>query len=215
MTTAEIRLAELLCARLCHDMAGPVGAAAAGAELLEDSDGEDAETAALVAASAAGAAARLKFFRAALAPAATGPLATQQLHGLVDGYLATAVSAAAPRLQLEWRVPETLEGRMARLLLNLVLLARDALPRGGIIEVDVTGGPSTRLAVTARGETAALTEEARSVLTEGAAPSGPRGAQAQFARLLAAEAGGCAIQVSAVQSGLSITVDALSRIADD
>ncbi|MBX9634016.1 MAG: hypothetical protein K2X44_03460, partial [Magnetospirillum sp.] len=69
-----LQLAELLCARLCHDLSGPVGAAAAGAELLEDMDGNaDAETVSLVADAAGGAVSRLKFFRAALGPAASSP----------------------------------------------------------------------------------------------------------------------------------------------
>ncbi|MGE5504952.1 MAG: histidine phosphotransferase family protein [Actinomycetota bacterium] len=178
----DLRLAELLCARLCHDMAGPVGAAAAGAELIEDGIA-DPETMSLVAASAGGASARLKFFRAALGPAAEAPQALTGLRDLVDGYLATA--ASAPRIALDWRCePATLAGEAARLLLNLVLIARDALPRGGAVAVSVTGRPG-RLAVVARGEPAALGDEVRAVLAEGRAPAGPRGAQAWLARRIA------------------------------
>ena len=36
-----LHLAELLCSRICHDLAGPVGAAAAGAELIADSGGDE------------------------------------------------------------------------------------------------------------------------------------------------------------------------------
>ena len=38
MSPDELKLAELLCARLCHDLAGPVGAVATGAELLLGGD---------------------------------------------------------------------------------------------------------------------------------------------------------------------------------
>ena len=70
--TDSLQLAELLCARICHDLSGPVGAAAAGAELFEDmAPAPDPETMALVSGAASGAVARLKFFRAALGPAAS------------------------------------------------------------------------------------------------------------------------------------------------
>ena len=39
-SSLELQLAPLLCARLCHDWAGPFGAVNNGAELLND-DGED------------------------------------------------------------------------------------------------------------------------------------------------------------------------------
>jgi histidine phosphotransferase ChpT len=182
-----------------------VGAAAAGAELMEDSGGDDPETMALVAASAAGAAARLKFFRAALGPAAEAPQAVKGLRDLVDGYLATAVSAAAPRLGLEWRCePATLSGEAAKLLLNLVLMARDALPRGGAVEVMLTGRP-LKVAVVARGEPAALGDEARAVLADGRDPSGPRAAQAWAARRLAERLCPAGLQVMPAPGALELT----------
>ena len=95
----DILHAELLCARLCHDMAGAVGAAAAGAELLED--GFDAETVQLVAASAASAVARLKFFRAALGPAGSDQPA-DAVQDLTAAYLRATEAGAAGRLSLRW-----------------------------------------------------------------------------------------------------------------
>ena len=184
MSDDDLTLAELLCARLCHDLSGPVGAAAAGAELLDDL-GEaalDGDTLGLVAASAAAAAARLKFFRAAFGP--TGR--TQDagaLRALIEGYLDSSTSAAAPILGLDWRVTGTEPpAATARLLLNLVLIARDALPRGGAIEVTLADDAWT---VIARGTPTTLADEARSVLIDGAAASGPRGAQALLAHRLA------------------------------
>lgn len=200
----NLRLAELLCARLCHDMAGPVGAAAAGAELLEDmAASADAETLALVAQSAAGAAARLKFFRSAFGPAASAPQSSAGLADLIRAYFATQVSAASPGLTVDWRVEEAaLDGATARLVLNLMLLAKDALPRGG--QMTATAGPD-RLSVIARGEPAALTDEAREVLVECGPPSGPRGAQAAFTRALAGEWGGN-VAATATADGLDVAV---------
>lgn len=199
-----LQLAELLCARICHDLSGPVGAAAAGAELLEDMEAApDAETLGLVAGAAAGAAARLKYFRAALGPAASAAQSSAALRDLIENYLGTQVSAASPGIALAWPAGmPALDGAAARLLLNLVLLGKDALPRGGRLTVRLEGGLPQVLAL---GEPAALTEEARQVLAEGRAPSGPRGAQAEFARVLAAQCGG-SLGVSVTSEGMLLAV---------
>lgn len=179
-STEDTILAEMLCARLCHDMAGAIGAAAAGAELLED--GFDAETARMVAESTAGAVARLKFFRAALGPAGSRQPAGA-LRDLAAGYLKAAAPGGRMGLSLRWQCdPAELDGDQGRLLLNLVLVARDCLPRGGVISVTVgTGG----ISVAFEGEGAGLGSEAESGLVEGHFPDGPRGAQAWLARRLA------------------------------
>lgn len=197
-----VQLAELLCARICHDLSGPVGAAAAGAELFEDLElPPDPETLALVAGAAAGAAQRLKFFRAALGPAASTAQSSVVLTELIESYLATQVSAASPGIVLSWpAAPMALPGAVARLLLNLVLLAKDALPRGGRLSVAVADGLP---AVVAYGEPASLSDEARQVLVEGRPPTGPRGAQAELARILA-ERAGATLTVSMTAEGLMV-----------
>lgn len=199
-----LQLAELLCARVCHDLSGPVGAAAAGAELFEDMAGAvDAETISLVADAASGAASRLKFFRATLGPAAAAPQSSAALRELVVNYFGTLASAASPGLQLVWPTPPpSLDGETARLLLNLVLLAKDALPRGGRITVDLTqGGPR----VVAYGEPATLNDETRAVLNDAHAPTGPKGAQVFFTRILAERLGG-GLTASMTPEGLALSI---------
>ncbi|CAA7611801.1 histidine phosphotransferase family protein [Magnetospirillum sp. UT-4] len=206
----SLSLAELLCARVCHDLSGPVGAAAAGAELFEDLGGKvDEETVALVAASAAGAATRLKLLRAALGPAASTPQPAERLRDLVEDYLATLTTGPSFGLALDWRVePPALGGAEARLLLNLLLLGRDALPRGGRLTVRADGAG---LAVTAAGERALLGDEAREVLLEDKPPAGPRAAQALFARALAEGAGGLRVAVDSGGVTLSVAASAVGK----
>lgn len=197
-------LSELLCARLCHDLAGPVGAAAAGAELFEDGSIEaDAETLSLVAASAASSAARLKFFRAAFGPQVSSPQLTRTVRDNVAAYLKTQVSGALPGLTLDWQVDDpSLSGAQMRLLLNLILLAKDGLPRGGRLTVSMVDGWPR---VVMLGEPAALADEAKSILLFGGEATNPKGAQAFFLKTLASELGLCVIPTYGA-SGLTLAL---------
>ena len=181
--TLDTKLSELLCARLCHDLASPLGAASAGLELLEDCN--DPETLGLVSASMGAATARLKFLRATLGPANEIPHTPKLLGDLIRAYLSGAVTGG---IALDWtsELPD-IDGDTARLLLNLVLIARDALPRGGRIMARCGHGApgDLGLRIIASGEGIGLSAEARLVLMDGAPPSGPRGAQAWFALHLA------------------------------
>jgi histidine phosphotransferase ChpT len=199
-------LAEMLCARLCHDMAGAIGAAAAGAELLED--GFDAETARMVAESAAAAVSRLKFFRAALGPAGS-PQPAGRFRDLAAAYLMAAAPGGRMTLSLHWESarPE-LDGESGRLVLNLVLLARDALPRGGAVTVVIApsiAAGAIGCAVSFTGEGAGLSAESARCLLDGARPEGPRAAQAWLTRRLV-EKQGAMPRFSAISGGGRIDV---------
>jgi len=188
MTHDPVLFAELLCARLCHDMAGAVGAAAAGAELLQDD--LDAETARLVGDSAAGAVARLKFFRAAL-----GPAGSPQPDTVVRDLAAAYLRAADPGLSLRWTCHRPrLDGDTARLVLNLILVARDGLVRGGEIAVEIAAAPPSG------GAGPRLSEDSAATLLAGAAPAGPRDAQAGLTRCLAERIGGT-LHLEALENG--------------
>ena len=180
-----LNLAELLCARVCHDLSGPVGAAAAGAELIAE-DGGDGETLDLVASSAAAAAARLAYLRAAFGYGSQAQR-VGALKGLIEKYFGSLTHGALSPLSLDWTLTEAeMSADAARLMLNMVMTARDALPRGGV--VGVAGGKTGAvwsITVTARGEGARLAEEAHDVLVDGATATGPRGAQALLMRILA------------------------------
>jgi histidine phosphotransferase ChpT len=134
-----LKFAELLCARVCHDLAGPVGAVGTGAELLAEEDmgaGMAGEALSLLASSAATAGSRLRFLRVALGSGAAA-MTSSQLRELAVNFLASPVSGSEG-LRVDWQ--EDGEAGMwnsgpAKLLLNMIVLARDCLPRGGAVLV--------------------------------------------------------------------------------
>ncbi len=180
-----LKLSELLCARLCHDMAGPVGAAGAGAELLQDGDGADAATIAMVAASAHGAVARLKFLRAALGAAPAAGFRAADIKSLADGYFLSAGGG----IHLDWpdHCPH-LDGDRGRLLFNLLMLGRESLPRGGRLAVTLDDGGLPK--ITARGRITPPTVDMMAAMTAGGVPADPRAAQAFLTGAVARGLGG-------------------------
>ena len=84
----SLALVAQLCSKLCHDLAGVIGAIANGAELLEDEDDEEIRNQAveLLAQSAEQAGRRLRFFRIAFG--AGGAIAWQaHVGGFLAGFL--------------------------------------------------------------------------------------------------------------------------------
>ena len=130
-----VELASLLCSRLCHDLMSPVGALNNGIELLTDeTDPEMREKCLeLLEDSARASANKLKFFR--LAFGAAGGFGEE-----IDSHEAEValegVFGPERRIEIGWVVSEPkLPKGAAKLLLNLALLAGDALVRGGRLDV--------------------------------------------------------------------------------
>lgn len=135
----DLELATLLCTRLCHDLAGPVGAVSAGAELLADETDPAfiGEASHLLRHSAEGAAARLKVLRAAFG--LSGRIAgAGTAKAMVLAYL-DAVSGTALPLTWDEDAPALCEvPEAAQLLLNLMLVAVEAAHGSGRLDVDIT-----------------------------------------------------------------------------
>ena len=211
MNNLDLELAQLLCTRLCHDLAGPVGAIAAGVELIGDDPAmADAETIGLIGDSSSAASRKLKFLRAALGYAQN---AGGDLKNLVDGYIA-ATSGPGGRVDVTWPSPPALE-KAARAfgpgwtpaILNLCLLALEGLP--GCRSLDIHIGASDALAVTltarvANGRAGSPREDLCSAAcaTEGAGLTA-KTVQAFLAGRLVRAAGGT-IALSSIDGGLSL-----------
>jgi len=127
--------ASLLCSRLCHDLLSPVGALNNGIELLADEHDPEmrARCLDLLAESARASANKLKFFR--LAFGAAGGFAdvvdTREARAAIEGLF-----GGDGRIQLGWMVDEPVMSKAAlKVLLNLALIAGDALVRGGSLDI--------------------------------------------------------------------------------
>lgn len=149
---SEITLAELLCARLCHDLAGPVGAVATGAELLtEEDDSIGGEALALLETSAQAAGSRLRFLRQAFG-AGTAPVQAATVRDLSRSYF-DGPPPEMGGIRLAWSDGDVgaFAPTEAKLILNMLLLAQDGLPRGGVITVRLRDGHSGLATVEAEG----------------------------------------------------------------
>ena len=159
----DLRAAELLCSRLCHDLISPVAAINNGLELLGEDDGSSAaEISGLLTLSAGQAAGRLMFYRAAYG------LGGDQADSLTIADLAALVEGLVERDKIAFRWPragDTVLGRMgSKLLLNAAVLALEALPRGGRVSVALEGEPPAALVIDAEGTGAAIRPEVAEAL---------------------------------------------------
>jgi histidine phosphotransferase ChpT len=186
-----IDLASLLCSRLCHDLMSPVGALNNGIELLADETDPDMREKCLelLSDSARATANKLKFFR--LAFGAGGgfgdEIDAREAQAALEGLFGDG------KVQLGWVVEdEKLPKGAIRLLLNLALLAGDALVRGGRLDVGAERRPDgIEIAVRGEGPRVLLDPVLRETLaTGGKGPIEPRAAGAWLAYQLANEGGG-------------------------
>ncbi|WP_102957610.1 histidine phosphotransferase ChpT [Mangrovicella endophytica] len=181
-------LAALLASRLCHDIISPVGAVQSGLELLDEMPGDE-ESMALVRNSTKSAVAKLQFAR--LAYGASGSTAAQ--IDLGDARTVAEGLMSFERAELTWNgarayVPKNI----AKLILNLIVIANASVPRGKTVAVDVESlEPAVRVVITATGTPLRVPAKFRALLAgeELAEPIDAHGVQPYYTLLLAKEAG--------------------------
>ncbi len=166
----DLKLAALMCSKLCHDVIGPIGAVNNGIELLQDDDSADMREQAtdLVAQSANEAAARLQFYRLAfgLAGGMGSEISLRDARNLCRDFLSFG------KVAFNWPDDqggaELLSKDAIKIICNTVAITAGGLPRGGALMV--TGQVSAdnwSFTLTATGARAALKEETLQALTEG------------------------------------------------
>jgi histidine phosphotransferase ChpT len=138
VTLDSLDLAALLCSRVCHDVISPVGAIVNGLEVLEDENDASMRDFALdlIRKSARQASARLQFARLAFGAAGSAGASID----LGDAEQVARGMFQDDKVTLSWSAPRALLPKnRVKLLLNLLVIATNAVPRGGTIDVSVTG----------------------------------------------------------------------------
>lgn len=182
-------LAALLCSRVCHDVISPVGAIANGLEVLESEKDPDMRGFAmdLIKKSTGVASARLQFCRLAFGAAgsAGASIDTGDAEGVARNLFADE------KTKLVWNATRSLLPKnKVKLILNLVLIAGQAIPRGGVIEVTIDGMDNAMtFTVTAAGHNAKLQSHTAHLLAcEPEHGVDAHGIQAYYTGLVAREA---------------------------
>lgn len=157
-TMIALEVLEQLCSRICHDLAGPVGAIRNGLELIEEQEEEGERAGAqaldLIGHSAEQASRRLRLFRLAY-----GRSTRDGVRGFGEAREAVLDWLAGGRVSLHWppgHPDDALAARpgLARLLVNLAVLAAEAIPQGGTVSLLASGsaeGGRATVAVGGRG----------------------------------------------------------------
>jgi histidine phosphotransferase ChpT len=196
-------LAALLCSRVCHDLISPVGAIMNGLEVMEE--GKDEETSQfameLIKKSARTASAKLQFCRIAFGAAGSAGAqidtgdAEKVARGLIED----------DRTKVAWNLPRVLLGKnRVKLLLNMLLLAAQAIPRGGQMTVDPVGqGDDLGFKISVTGTIAKVPQAVPALLAGGSAehPVDAHAIQPFYTSLLAKNVGlsvGMAVEGDAV-----------------
>jgi histidine phosphotransferase ChpT len=202
-----LELAALLCSRVCHDLISPVGAIVNGLEVLDDSSKQEDRDFALdlIRKSARTASARLQFCR--LAFGAAGSAGAQidigDAQNMARGHLEDE------KTKLAWNLPRVLLAKnRVKLLLNMLIIAQQTIPRGGTLTVDPVGeGDNLSFRVVAAGLNARMPQNIVEML--GGSHAGPvesHGVQPYYTRLLA-EA--CGLSVTLAPEGDTMVVSAI------
>ena len=157
--TIDIRIVQLLFSRLCHDLAGPIGAVGNGLELVSDrSDGDDAEALDLIAQSARQAGIELEFARLAFGFGG-GSAGTY----LGDSERLSKALFGNDRVNVVWQADAgggDLPKDTAKLLVNMALAGEQALRGRGTLSISVERAPGgLQIQVAAEGPGAALKPE--------------------------------------------------------
>src|SRR5690606_22533861 len=164
VTLDALDLAALLCSRVCHDVISPVGAIVNGLEVLEDENDASMQEFALdlIKKSARQASARLQFARLAFGAAGSAGASIDlgDAENVAKGFIQD------DKVTLIWNVPRLLLPKhKVKLLLNLILLATNAIPRGGSITVDAeVEGENVRFTIAAKGASARIPAHAEQLL---------------------------------------------------
>ena len=203
---ATLELAALLCSRVCHDLISPVGAIVNGLEVLDDNPKpEDRDFALdLIRKSAKTASARLQFCRLAFGAAGSsgaqidlGDAQTMARGHIEDG-----------KVTITWNLPRLLLPKnRVKLLLNMLIIAQQTIPRGGTLTIDPIGeGEAMSFRVTSSGLNARVPQNIVDLLSANSTASvDAHAVQPYYTRLLAQA---CGLNVTLAPDGEKVVITA-------
>lgn len=201
------KLTALVASRICHDMVEPMSAIIQGLEMIKSGDGRtDPDALSLLDHGVAKAWAKLEFFRFAMA----GAMADGDSE-LEEGRAVALKLYSALKPELVWSAPPVAMPRPAvRVIVNLLLIANECLPRGGTVEVTAEKhGEGGEVIVTAKGPRAKLKDATAAALSGSATEDALSGhtIQPTLTALLARQGG---VELSARESEEKIELIARS-----
>jgi histidine phosphotransferase ChpT len=207
VTLESLDLAALLCSRVCHDLISPVGAIVNGLEVMEDDNDQETKAFAmdLIKKSVRQASAKLQFCR--LAFGAAGSAGAQ--IDLGDAEKVARGFIEDDKTKIAWNLPRALLPKnRVKLLLNMILIAGQSIPRGGQITVDPLGeGETMSFRISATGNYAKVPQAVPELLAGGSHGGAvdAHAVQPYYTSLLAKD---CRLTVTAASEGEAIVVAA-------
>jgi histidine phosphotransferase ChpT len=199
-------LAALLCSRVCHDIISPVGAIINGLEVLDEDNSQEMRDFAfgLIRRSAGQASAKLQFARLAFGAAgsAGAEIDLGDAEKVATGYM------QGEKASFAWEAPRVLMPKnLVKLLLNLILLANAAIPRGGSIKVSVPSASPPRFVLRSTGPSARVPPAFEKLVpgTVAETPVDAQSVQAYYTGALARHSG---LKVSARLDGEDVVIEA-------
>jgi histidine phosphotransferase ChpT len=191
-TLESTRLAALIASRICHDLVSPVSSVTHALDLM-DEPGDDemkAQARVLLSEGAEKTVARIKFLRYALGAVGlnAGIANVHEVKQMTEDY------ARAFKPSVDWDIQyDALTVSQARLMMNLVMMAVETLPRSGVVHILIRAdGDALNMTLTCKGDRAKLKEDNAKALM-GVEPADgwkSENIQPYFARLISAGMGG-------------------------
>jgi len=198
-------LAALLCSRVCHDLISPTGAIVNGLEVLEENGDAETKTFAmdLIKKSARTASARLQFCRIAFGAAgsAGAQIDLGDAEAMARGFIED------DKIKLAWNLQRALLPKnRVKLLMNMLVVATQTIPRGGTLKVDAVGeGEAMGFRITASGLNARIPQAIPGLL-EGRSENGTVDAHAIQPFYTGLLARSCGVAVSLAAEGDAIVI---------
>ena len=186
------RLAAFIASRICHDLISPVASVNSALELLQEpGDAEmKAQAEQLLHNGAESAGARIQLLRYAFGSAGLSDTAADrhEVQKIVEGFM------ESHKPSVEWQIDTAhFSCGHARVLMNLVIMATAAVPRGGVVSLKVgNDGGGLSIIAEAKGPKARLSDFTESALAGDTPEEGwsARTIQPLFAKMVASDLGG-------------------------